>query len=60
MTYYENIKNMTFDEMLNFILHHVNSECHGEYDSDCEEEGYANCTDCISRLLNLEVNKVEI
>jgi hypothetical protein len=55
MIFYEKIKEMSFDEMCAFILQQIHSDCHGAYDADCKEEGYINCYDCVSQMLNREV-----
>lgn len=55
MIMYEKIQQMSFDEMRDFILHQIHSSCHGVYDQFCEEEGYANCKECVELLLNRRV-----
>lgn len=54
-TYYEKIKNYSIEEMTDFILHQINSECSGNYNEDCKAEGYTNCKDCITKLLSREI-----
>ena len=54
MTYYEEVKQMSFDEMCSFVLHQINS-CGGNYDEYCVEEGYKNCLDCVQKMLSREV-----
>lgn len=54
MTLYEKIKQMSFCEIRDFILHQIASECNGFYDENCEEEGYINCRDCVEQMLMRE------
>lgn len=55
MTYYEEIKQMSFDEMVTFVVKQIHSECSGFYDEWCKEEGYKNCQDCVEKMLSREV-----
>lgn len=55
MTFYEKIKQMSFDEMRDFIIHQIHYDCNGRYDEDCAEEGYESCKDCIEQMLNRHV-----
>ena len=55
MNMYEKIQQMSFEEMSDFILHQICSDCNGCYDETCEEEGYENCKDCVEQMLNRKV-----
>lgn len=55
MTLYEKIKQMSFGEMRDFILHQIASDCNCYYDEECEEEGYKNCGECVELMLMREV-----
>lgn len=57
MTFYEKIKQMSFEEMRDFILNQIYSDCKGCYDEDCAEEGYTNCGDCVEQMLMREVKE---
>lgn len=54
MEYYKKIQSMTKEELTLFILNQIKSECGGNYDDFCRQEGYSNCYDCVVKMLNRE------
>lgn len=52
MEFFEKLKEYTKEEMARFMLNHINSDCRGEFDECCEEEGYKDCMDCCMKFLS--------